>query len=51
MKKVLNLHKLTIIKIKASLEKKNDMNKGNNNNKMTIFTSNELFDLYKKCSL
>ena len=48
MKKVLNLHKLTIIKVKASLCKKNNTNNDNNKN-LPVFTPKELFDLYKKC--
>jgi hypothetical protein len=49
MKKVFNLHNLTVIKVKASLIKKNNVSINDNNKKITIFTPKELFDLYKKC--
>ena len=50
MKKVFNLHNLTVIKVKASLVKKyNVSNNNDNNKKIAIFTLKELFDLYKKC--
>jgi hypothetical protein len=50
MKKVFNLHNLTIVKVKAGFVKKNNIiNNDNNNKKIAIFTPKELFDLYKKC--
>ena len=49
MKKVFNLHILTVIKVKASLVKKNNVSINDNHKKITIFTTKELFDLYKKC--
>ena len=50
MKKVFNLHNLTIVKVKAGFVKKNNIiNNDNNNKKIAIFTTKELFDLYKKC--
>jgi hypothetical protein len=49
MKKIFNLHNLTVIKVKASLIKKNNVSINDNNKKIAIFTPKELFDLYKKC--
>jgi hypothetical protein len=49
MKKILNLHNLTVIKVKASLVKKTTIISNDNNKKLSIFTPKELFDLYKKC--